>query len=157
MPNVMGIDLGLSGAIATLFIRDHETVIGRIDDMPIVANQICPYLLTSLLRKHISFSLNCIVIENVHAMPNQGVSSMFKFGRTKGTVEGTLAALGKKYDFIEPRAWKSKMDLIKKPKNASRDLATKLFGSDQHWPLKKHDGRAEAALIALTKGLEYDR
>lgn len=156
MLTVMGIDLGLSGAIATITVNPH--VIHRIDDMPIVAKQICPYLLTSLFRKHVKeIGVTHIVIENVHAMPNQGVSSMFKFGRTKGAVEGALAALGRRYDLIEPRAWKSKMDLIKKPKNASRDLATKLFGSDQHWPLKKHDGRAEAALIALTKGLEYDQ
>jgi len=73
-----------------------------------------------------------VVIESVHAMPAQGVSSSFQFGRMFGAVE-MLAQLY--------------FGLLKTDKSASVAKATELYG-DEHWRLKKYEGVAEAALIA---------
>tara|TARA_R110000823_G_scaffold229911_1_gene356815 strand:- start:3344 stop:3868 length:525 start_codon:yes stop_codon:yes gene_type:complete len=96
------------------------------------------------------FEIDFAVIENVHAMPRQGVSSSFQFGRMFGGVEqfavwGTSAAYEPMY--VSPAAWKMHYGLGS-AKHASIELATMMFETDEYWKLKKHDGVAEAALIA---------
>ena len=87
------------------------------------------------------------VIEDVHAMPKQGVASMFKFGRSLGIAEGVLAGNGCSLRYVTPTKWKRALGL-NQDKGASRRRAIEL------WPSKaglfkrvKDDGRAEAALI----------
>lgn len=143
MQSVTGIDLGLKGAIATVSL--YPLTLVKVTDMPVVDNSICAYQLKSIIKQHKS---DHIVIENVHAMPNQGVVSMFKFGRSKGLVEGVLAAQNKQIEWVTAKKWKSYYQLSKQ-KDESRNLATALFRTSTQWPLKKHDGRAEATLIAL--------
>jgi crossover junction endodeoxyribonuclease RuvC len=87
-------------------------------------------------------------IENVHAMPRQGVSSSFQFGRMFGGAELVLQSTCLRVFHVTPQAWKKHFGLGS-DKNASIAMATLLFGTDQHWKLKKHEGVAEAALIAL--------
>ena len=91
------------------------------------------------------------VIEKVHAMPKQGVSSSFQFGRMFGSAEAIMYISCVQKDYVAPRVWKKDMGLTS-DKHASMDLATRLFGDDarkNYWQLKKHEGVAEAALIAL--------
>jgi len=90
-----------------------------------------------------------VVLEKVHSMPKQGVASSFAFGRSLGVIEGVVAALGMPLVWAVPNVWKREMKLTGKGKGASRQMATNL------WPdcadlfkLVKHDGRAEAALMA---------
>jgi crossover junction endodeoxyribonuclease RuvC len=118
-----------------------------------------------------SSALYVAVIERVAAMPSQGVSSMFAFGHSLGAVEGVLSAMGVPVEWVTPSAWKADMGLstpkIKREpfadekeakkakarakaqaKDASRAAAARLFPSNAGaFALKKHDGRAEAALM----------
>ena len=149
MDIVVGIDPGLSGALA--FYCDGQC---RTEDMPVLLvtrggkskRDIDPHALTSLLR------LNPVVhafIEQVGAMPGQGSSSLFAFGKGYGIVIGVLAAVGIPYSFVSPRTWKSAL-IVPAAKDGARARASQLIPSAAgQWKLVKNDGRAEAALIAL--------
>ncbi len=77
---------------------------------------------------------------------------------TNGMVVGATHALGIPWSIVEPQTWKRKLHLLGKDKEASRTLATEIFGSDRFWKAKSHHNRAEAALIAhycrLVRGAE---
>jgi hypothetical protein len=91
------------------------------------------------------------VIEKVNAMPKQGVSSMFKFGRNYGQWIGRLETLGIPFDYVTPQKWKKAMfDSMPKddPKNMALDRARRLFPQMQDRLKRKKDhNRAEALLI----------
>jgi len=90
-----------------------------------------------------------ICMEQVHSMPNQGVSSTFAFGRSAGVIEGVLAALQVPVTYVQPAVWARTMNKGY-GKDASRHRAMELFPDKQEWfKLVKHDGRAEAVLIAM--------
>ena len=93
---IIGIDPGLSGAIAIL---ENNKVL-RIFDMPVMSEekknkrQINSALLVNILKDNISNNEEIsVVIEQVNAMPGQGVTSMFNFGQTFGAIKGICAAL----------------------------------------------------------------
>ncbi|MFM6207166.1 hypothetical protein, partial [Planktothrix sp.] len=89
-----------------------------------------------------------IILESVHAMPGQGVSSMFSFGLGYGVWLGIVAALNVPIEFVTPQAWK-KYYSLGPDKEASRVKALQLFPSQaSELKLKKHHGRAEALLLA---------
>ena len=88
-----------------------------------------------------------VAIERVHSMPRQGVASTFKFGKAYGIPLGVIAYQRLSLERVTPQAWKKTFDLIGEPKKASREKATSLW-DDYYWPLAKHEGMAEAALIA---------
>jgi crossover junction endodeoxyribonuclease RuvC len=89
------------------------------------------------------------VIEAVHAMPRQGVSSSFQFGRMLGGIEALVYATGARVEYVTPAAWKKALGLSTE-KQASIDAAKIRFGSvaDEVLRHKADDGIAEAALIA---------
>jgi crossover junction endodeoxyribonuclease RuvC len=87
------------------------------------------------------------VIEQVSAMPRQGVSSAFSFGRVTGAVEAWAAAMGRTH-WVTPAVWKKALNLTS-DKQASLDKARLEFGRSDLWTVKANDGIAEAALIAL--------
>ncbi len=90
------------------------------------------------------------VIELAHAMPQQGGVSMFSFGEGYGLWKGLLSGLSIPYDVVSPAKWKR--DMLEgrgKGKGASRIHAQELFPElESELRLVKHDGRAEALLIA---------
>jgi crossover junction endodeoxyribonuclease RuvC len=89
------------------------------------------------------------VIEEVHAMPKQGVSSTFKFGLSVGKVLGVLDACMIPYSFVTPQKWKKHYGLIGKDQDAGRRRAIEMFPRNAHQFARKMDvHRAEAALIA---------
>lgn len=89
-----------------------------------------------------------VVCEAVNAMPEQGVTSTFAFGKGYGIIRGILAALEIPRTYVPPVTWKRALQLSS-DKDASRRRAGELMPqAAKHWPLKKHDGRAEAALLA---------
>ena len=150
---IIGIDPGITGAIY------FNTVEGKIVvDMPIMAktsgkgNQINPYELTSLLMQPPIDRLTGIkaaYLESVHAMPGQGVSSVFSFGKSVGTIEGVLAALNIPLVMVTPQRWKKNAKLIGKDKDAARTLAIQLYPElSDRLSRKKDIGRADAILIA---------
>lgn len=148
----LGIDPGLSGAIALL--RDGGLL--GVYDVPSVAlkakgrNVDLPQLAATFGRIVEMFGIpdECW-IEEVHAMPKQGVASSFKFGTAFGIVQGMAAAHMMPIRFVSPHHWKTDLRLPK-GKDAARAIASR------QWPVMsesfrrvKDDGRAEAALIAL--------
>ena len=148
----MGIDPGISGAIAIF----EGTDLLDAFDIPVVETQsgkrkkrrISPEILVAEIEEHIGF-LARVYIEDVHAMPGQGVTSMFAFGEAAGLIRGVCAGLKVPVCLISPITWKRGMKLQGAGKDASRAMAARL------WPQKaslfkrqRDDGRAEAALLA---------
>jgi crossover junction endodeoxyribonuclease RuvC len=90
-----------------------------------------------------------VIIENSTPMPGQGSASTFSFGKTFGLIYGVCAA--NKLVIVKVAAAKWKRDLaVPKDKDGARARASVLLPKHSaNWPLKKHDGRAEAALLAL--------
>jgi len=148
---VIGIDPGASGAIALLV----GGVLISVHDMPTVTvernkaqkRQVCPAGLSLLMQQ---LSPHRATVEKVGAMPGQGVSSMFSFGRSVGIIEGVLAAKQIPVTFTTPQAWQ-KQSGAAKGKDGSRQRVMELFPSQAHlFARVKDDGRADAVLIALT-------
>jgi len=150
---IIGIDPGLSGAVCLL---DGERL--EVFDLPTTERVVNGKTKRQLDLHSLANDLRCcplarirfVLIEQVSAMPGQGVTSSFNFGFTAGAIQGVAAALGFPLRTVHPQVWKRKFGLLGQPKDASRAEASRRFPAyaDQ-WPLKKHDGRAEAALIAL--------
>ena len=90
------------------------------------------------------------VVEQVSAMPGQGVSSMFRFGQSDGVLRGVLGALGIAYIEANPVRWKNHYGLRGQEKDAARTLAIRRFPSVAgELARKKDQGRADAILMAL--------
>lgn len=144
--NFIGIDPGATGAIASL----SPTGITFIDCPTIKQNgktKPNPTLMASELSQLVTPN-SIIIIENVHAMPNQGTVSMFSFGMGYGVWLGIIAALNIPVEFVTPQCWKKYYNLGP-DKEASRAAALQLFPSQANeLKLKKHHGRAEALLLA---------
>jgi hypothetical protein len=88
-----------------------------------------------------------MVVENVHAMPAQGVSSTFKFGRGVGIIHGVAGALRLPITLVTPRQWKSFHSLVA-DKEQARELAIRKWPEhNRHLDRKKDADRAEALLI----------
>ncbi len=91
-------------------------------------------------------------VEKVGAMPGQGVTSMFSFGKSAGYIEGVLSGLGIPYQLVPPVKWKKEFSLIGKDKRTSIECCKRLFpGLDLRRTERcrtDSDGKAEAALIA---------
>lgn len=148
----MGIDPGAFGAVAILDADSRELVIIdmptiKVKRGPRVVNQVDAHMLADALRLHVTTDTTAM-IEKVHAMPGQGVSSMFSFGRAAGIIEGVLAGLSVSFELIPPATWTKSMRTFG-GKDGSRQRAQELFPDYAHlFARKKDDGRAEAALLA---------
>ncbi|MGE0108178.1 MAG: crossover junction endodeoxyribonuclease [Bdellovibrionales bacterium] len=90
-----------------------------------------------------------VYIEQVSAMPKQGVSSTFSFGESYGAIKGIVAANFLPMTLVPPRTWKSKLK-VSPNKDDARYRASQLMPRFAHfWPRHKDDGLAEAAMIAF--------
>ena len=149
---IIGIDPGLNGAIAVL----QDNKVREIFDVPVMPEgkknkrQLNSAQLVKLLKDIISDSEETVVIvENVSAMPGQGVTSMFNFGQTFGAIKGICAALGLPIFFVRPAKWKKHFDLINSSKDASRTKAIEMYPSLSDQLSKKKDvNKSDAILIA---------
>lgn len=144
----IGIDPGLSGAIAIISpsgIKLHDTpavLTGKGREYDLDA-------LLSLLQSPTEEFMIKAAIENVHAMPKQGVTSMFKMGYGLGLWHAALVAKSIPFLRVEPQRWKKEFGLRGKNKEGSRLRAIELFPEvREQLQRKKDDGRAEALLIA---------
>lgn len=148
---VIGVDPGMSGAIAIIDVRK-----GLVDaiDMPTVEIKIGKAMKKRVAPEVIAAELRCYApyavafIEKVSAMPGQGVSSMFAFGEAYGLVRGVLAGMGIPVTTVTPAVWTKAMR-VAGGKDGSRQRAMEM------WPDKaalfkrvRDDGRADSALIA---------
>ena len=138
---IIGIDPGLSGAIAVL--EDNKVL--NIFDIPVMSEgkknkrQLNSALLVSLLKQNISKNEEiAVVVEQVNAMPGQGVTSMFNFGQSFGILKGICSAMQLPMYFVRPAKWKKYFGLINSEKDASRTRAIEMFPYfSQHLSKKK--------------------
>ena len=90
-----------------------------------------------------------VVVEQVSAMPGQGVTSMFNFGQSFGIIKGICSAMQLPIFFVRPAKWKKHFDLINSQKDASRTKAIEIFPEISSILSKKKDAnKADAILIA---------
>ncbi len=101
----------------------------------------------------LEYDVTLAYLEEVHAMPGQGVTGMFRFGQNFGQWEGLLAGVGiteERIIRVPPQTWKSKMRLRSADKDLAREKAGELFPlHESAFKRKKDDGVAESLLIAL--------
>ena len=128
---IIGIDPGLSGAIAVL----DDLKIFDLFDMPIMPegkknkNQLNSAQLVNIIKRHIHTNSTFVIVEQVSAMPGQGVTSMFNFGQTFGAIKGICASLNLPIFYVRPAKWKKHFDLINASKDASRTKAIEMYPS----------------------------
>ena len=90
-----------------------------------------------------------MVIEQVSAMPGQGVTSMFNFGQSFGVLKGICSAMQLSMHFVRPAKWKKYFNLIKTEKDASRTKVIEIFPYiSSQLSRKKDSNKADAILIA---------
>ena len=149
---IIGIDPGLSGGIAIL----EDNKVKMLFDMPVMSDgkknkrQLNSALLAQLIRDNIkNVEDTAIVVEQVNAMPGQGVTSMFNFGQTFGAIKGICAALELPIFFVRPAKWKKHFELINSSKDASRTKVIEMYPSIADKLSKKKDvNKSDAILIA---------
>jgi len=147
---ILGIDPGLSGALAFLDARANTI---EVVDMPTVEvkrnnklkREVSAQLVADIVvKRHVGAAF----VERVNAMPGQGVTSVFSFGRSTGILEGVLAAFDIPTTLVTPKAWQKAM-AVRDGKDGSRERAMQLFpASAELFQRKKDDGRSDASLIA---------
>ena len=132
---IIGIDPGLSGGIAIL----EDLKIFDVFDMPIMSEG----------KKNIVSGNTFVIVEQVSAMPGQGVTSMFNFGQTFGSIKGICAALNLPIFYVRPAKWKKHFELINSSKDASRTKVIEMYPSiSARLSRKKDVNKADAILIA---------
>ncbi len=151
---IIGIDPGISGAICFF----EEGQIKEIIDMPTMADgkknkrQINgPQTYNEIYSRitKVSKSDITVVIEQVSAMPGQGVTSMFNFGQSFGVLKGICSGMQLSMQFVRPAKWKKYFGLIKAEKDASRTKVIEIFPYiSSKLSRKKDSNKADAILIA---------
>ena len=149
---IIGIDPGLSGAIAVM----HNKKVINMYDMPVMAEgkknkrQLNSSQLVNIIKENINEDEETIVVvEQVNAMPGQGVTSMFNFGQTFGAIKGVCAALKLPIFFVRPSKWKKHFELINSSKDASRTKVIEMYPTLSAQLTKKRDvNKSDAILIA---------
>ena len=151
---IIGIDPGISGSIC--FFDDGKIV--DVIDMPTMTdgkknkkqvNGAQIYNEISVRVKNIEKRNVRVVIEQVSAMPGQGVTSMFNFGQSFGILKGICSAMHLPVYYVRPAKWKKYFNLINSKKDASRTRAIEIFPYfSTHLSKKKDINKADAILIA---------
>lgn len=155
MTMILGIDPGFGGALA--FMDDKELIIYDMPTFDIARNGSLKKRISShdVCRLLFQYKPKHAFVELVGTMPGQGISSAFSFGFGCGVIEGCIAAHEIPLTYVTPQKWKKYLQ-CPKDKDASRQRASQLMPQwAENWPLKKHDGRAEASLIAYY-GRKYE-
>ena len=149
---IIGIDPGLSGAIAIL---ENNKVL-NLFDMPVMSEgkknkkQLNSSHLVNIIKENIAQNEEiAVVVEQVNAMPGKGVTSMFNFGQTFGAIKGLCAALELPIYFVRPSKWKKHFELINSSKDASRTKVIEMYPKLSNQLTKKKDvNKSDAILIA---------
>ena len=151
---VIGIDPGISGSIC--FLQDGKII--DVIEMPTMTEgkknkkQVNGSQIFNEISERIkNFDTNNtrVVIEQVSAMPGQGVTSMFNFGQSFGILKGICSAMQLPMYFVRPAKWKKYFNLINSEKDASRTRAIEIFPYFSSQLSKKKDSnKADAILLA---------
>ena len=151
---IIGIDPGISGAICFLkngtiidVIEMPSMAEGKKNKKQVNGSQIFNEI--SLRIKDFNKENIKVVIEQVSAMPGQGVTSMFNFGQSFGILKGICSAMHLSMHFVRPAKWKKYFNLINCEKDASRTKAIEIFPYfSTNLSKKKDANKADAILIA---------
>ena len=151
---IIGIDPGISGSIC--FFEDGKIL--DVINMPTMTDgkknkkQVNGSQIYNEISKRIKKAENQnirVVIEQVSAMPGQGVTSMFNFGQSFGILKGICSAMQLPMYFVRPAKWKKYFNLINSEKDASRTRAIEIFPYfSSELSKKKDSNKADAILIA---------
>ena len=151
---IIGIDPGISGSIC--FFEDGKIL--EVIEMPVMTDgkknkkQVNGAQIYNEFSKRINKKKDDevrVVIEQVSAMPGQGVTSMFNFGQSFGILKGICSAMQLPMFFVRPAKWKKYFNLINSQKDASRTGAIEIFPYFSTQLSKKKDSnKADAILIA---------
>ena len=151
---IIGIDPGITGSIC--FFEDGKII--DVVEMPNMAegkknkrqvNGAQIYHEISKRIKNLEKKNIKVVIEQVAAMPGQGVTSMFNFGQSFGVLKGICAAMQIPMYFVRPAKWKKYFNLINSEKDASRTKAIEIFPHfSAQLSRKKDSNKADAILIS---------
>jgi len=151
---IIGIDPGISGSIC--FFEDGKII--DVLEMPTMIEgkknkrQVNGAQIFNEISKRVSKFENHevrVVIEQVSAMPGQGVTSMFNFGQSFGVLKGIFSAMQIPMDFVSPVKWKKYYNLINTQKDSSRTKAIEFFPYiSSKLSRKKDANKADAILIA---------
>lgn len=150
---ILGVDPGGRGALALLSPQGLE-----VEDMPVLMVRRGKTDKPTLDVHELVFRLemwmpDVCYFEQVGGMQGDSPSSSFNFGRMAGAAEAIVRTCGGRFHFAPPTTWKRRMGLVNAGKDGARALAMDLFPKNAaDFRLRKHDGRAEAALLA-----EYGR
>ena len=151
---IIGIDPGINGAICFFENGQVRDVIdmptmqdGKKNKKQVNGSQIFNEILERI--KKIDKKNIKVVIEQVSAMPGQGVTSMFNFGQSFGILKGICSAMQLPMYFVRPAKWKKYFNLINSEKDASRARAIEIFPYfSSQLSRKKDSNKADAILIA---------
>ena len=151
---IIGIDPGISGSIC--FFEDGKIL--EVIEMPTMTDgkknkkQVNGAQIYNEISKKISEEQNQnvrVIIEQVSAMPGQGVTSMFNFGQSFGILKGICSAMQLPMFFVRPAKWKKYFGLINSEKDASRTRVIEMFPYfSSNLSKKKDSNKADAILIA---------
>ena len=151
---IIGIDPGITGSIC--FFEDGKII--DVVEMPNMAegkknkrqvNGAQIYHEISKRIKNLEKKDIKVIIEQVAAMPGQGVTSMFNFGQSFGVLKGICAAMQIPMYFVRPAKWKKYFNLINSEKDASRTKAIEIFPHfSTQLSRKKDSNKADAILIS---------
>ena len=155
---IIGIDPGISGSIC--FFQDGKIIDvvemptmteGKKNKKQVNGSQIFNEIsdrIKKLDKKDIK-----VIIEQVSAMPGQGVTSMFNFGQSFGILKGICSAMQLPMYFVRPAKWKKYFNLINSEKDASRTKAIEIFPYFSGHLSKKKDSNKEAFLVPISNKL----
>ena len=151
---IIGIDPGISGSIC--FFQDGKIIDvvemptmteGKKNKKQVNGSQIFNEI-SDRIRKLDKKDIR-VIIEQVSAMPGQGVTSMFNFGQSFGILKGICSAMQLPMYFVSPAKWKKYFNLINSEKDASRTRAIEIFPYfSGQLSRKKDSNKADAILIA---------
>ena len=151
---IVGIDPGISGALCffsngnVIDVIDMPTMAeGKKNKKQVNGRQIFNEILN--IKNAFEGSKINVVVEQVSAMPGQGVTSMFNFGQSFGVIKGICSAMELPIYYVRPAKWKKYFNLINAEKDASRTKVIEMFPKiSQKLSRKKDNNKADAILIA---------
>lgn len=154
MTCVIGIDPGQSGGMA-IYDESAQRLV-EVRPLPVIVAQegrykvtkFDEYELASMIGEAVdAHDVRLVAIEQVGASPQMGVTSSFKFGDGFGLVRMAASIYAPRVEYVHPQRWKARMKLSF-DKKKSLAMAREMFGKEW-FPKNKHEGLAEAALIAF--------
>lgn len=143
----IGIDPGLSGAVAARYCASDYVVF----DMPIFdgdRREIDPRRLRHMIARLLAGREAYVMLERAGARPGEGVSSSWRNGATWGATYATVLSLDLPVTVVSPAVWKRRLEISSDKEMVRKRAGELLPAAADQWPLKKHHGRAEAALLA---------